>query len=549
MTPEEIYQAKVEILDILGCGVPAQHLLDCGVSPTALVVCLTELKLRIPEVVANIIEDAEHAVDAQSSAKRPKPPPPPQAPVKLDVTIDSQASAAPVPITSKRNSFATAPSSLPSKPAFLPPKPTTCSERAPKTPFGLPAPVDPQGPSPPQTTATKPVVDLDDIEQQRKQELLARRKVLQSLRVKDTVKAVKPASQDSGGKSQPPSTVTPSTTRPTDYVTPLTGADDMQIDLLIADAIRRGEARVGAGTAPSIDDITDGLQNGVEEAMEVEQALRNGGLDFEDLSPSTTLHSRPELPEDERGTSAIESAASRPAPPDAASPTPYSQPSTMEASRSSPFGSFPPAKRTSSKRPVAADFVDFATESMPPEIGYRQSRLDSSVIDSSGLPPQKRRKHFGPSAPSRVIIDLSEGESDSDEEDDNPLPSVSISVPALRTKKLNEMRREGSDPMFVQPSSLRAKDSKALWEEKQREIERMRELIRSMESKKKNFSPGVTDSRAISEPIAPPTEGWSQPTSSSSPTWVESKEVVVKTEEESVDLGVSHQGMCLKMHP
>ncbi len=186
---------------------------------------------------------------------------------------------------------------------------------------------------------------------------------------------------------------------------------------------------------------------------------------------------------------------------------------------------------------------------MPPEIGYRQSRLDSSVIDSSGLPPQKRRKHFGPSAPSRVIIDLSEGESDSDEEDDNPLPSVSISVPALRTKKLNEMRREGSDPMFVQPSSLRAKDSNALWEEKQREIERMRELIRSMESKKKNFSPGVTDSRAISEPIAPPTEGWSQPTSSSSPTWVESKEVVVKTEEESVDLGVSHQGMCLKMHP
>jgi hypothetical protein len=55
-----------------------------------------------------------------------------------------------------------------------------------------------------------------------------------------------------------------------------------------------------------------------------------------------------------------------------------------------------------------------------------------------------------------------------------------------------------------------SKNKKTLWEEKQREIERMRELIRTMEEKKKKSMLTVVESRAASEPISPSADGESQ---------------------------------------
>ncbi|KAF8340701.1 uncharacterized protein EI90DRAFT_2100893 [Cantharellus anzutake] len=527
MTPEEIFEAKITILDILGCGVHPQHLLDCGVSRTAVVVCLTELKLRIPEVLAGIIEDAEREVKAKLPAKQPKPQPlkatldPPSPP------IDSSSAVSPPPATPKPNPPMIPPSSLPSKPAFLPPKPTIYADRAPNVSVGQSTLLDPQTSNSlsQQSPTPKLVIDLDDIEQQRKRELLARRKVLQSLRAKEAAKAASALSSDIEPKTSSPKSLTTSSI---EHAVPLGGSDDMQIDLLIADAIKRGEAKQVTHFISSTNTTNasnEDSPSGVDEAMEVEQALQSG--EMEDSTSSPELFSK--STKSARRGQTSELIASRH----------LQQDAPVEGRQLDSLSSLPPTKRTSSKRPVAADFVDYVAASYPFEDDQLRSAADSSIIDSNGLPPHKRRKNFGPSSLSRVIIDLSEGESDSDEEPGDPPPN-------LRPKQLKETRRESSAPVSVKslppPRSMPpSKNKKTLWEEKQREIERMRELIRTMEEKKKKSMLTVAESRAASEPISPSADGESQtiipPSSLPDPGMV-----VVKTEEGAFDLSVNNYG-------
>lgn len=48
MTLSELSQAKVLILDLLGCGLSPENLVDAGISKECLVPCLREMKLRLP---------------------------------------------------------------------------------------------------------------------------------------------------------------------------------------------------------------------------------------------------------------------------------------------------------------------------------------------------------------------------------------------------------------------------------------------------------------------------------------------------------------------
>ncbi|KAL4063338.1 hypothetical protein V8B97DRAFT_2061632 [Scleroderma yunnanense] len=48
MTEEELDRAKSVVLDLLGWGVTPEYLVDCGVSPGALVRIFNDLYLRLP---------------------------------------------------------------------------------------------------------------------------------------------------------------------------------------------------------------------------------------------------------------------------------------------------------------------------------------------------------------------------------------------------------------------------------------------------------------------------------------------------------------------
>ncbi|TDL16221.1 hypothetical protein BD410DRAFT_844571 [Rickenella mellea] len=52
ITPDQLYQAKVVVLDLLGWGVPPEYLLDRGISLRLLYTVFTELRLRLPESMA-----------------------------------------------------------------------------------------------------------------------------------------------------------------------------------------------------------------------------------------------------------------------------------------------------------------------------------------------------------------------------------------------------------------------------------------------------------------------------------------------------------------
>jgi len=51
LTDEQLYDAKVVVLDLLGWGVPPEYILQRGVSPELLLTVFTDLKLRFPEHV------------------------------------------------------------------------------------------------------------------------------------------------------------------------------------------------------------------------------------------------------------------------------------------------------------------------------------------------------------------------------------------------------------------------------------------------------------------------------------------------------------------
>jgi len=48
MTAEQLWEAKVIVLDLLGWGVPPSHLLECGLSREAIYYVFTELELKLP---------------------------------------------------------------------------------------------------------------------------------------------------------------------------------------------------------------------------------------------------------------------------------------------------------------------------------------------------------------------------------------------------------------------------------------------------------------------------------------------------------------------
>lgn len=453
MSNDEIFEAKVVILDILGWGVPSQYLLDCGISALVVVVCLSELKLRIPRDLENLIDEAELLVHnhKESNKMSPGPAPLPRLPV-------------------------------PGARHPLPPIPVRQSSVPPNL-----------------TQFSTPPFDLHNIEQQRKQELLARRAALQSM--KRSKQPQRSPQQDNGIEIL---------FEPQANDTIMLPVQEVEVDAFLADLIVDEED-------------TNAEDSQHYELMEVEQALVDEEL--EEFSPAY----------DGRAGSTTPLHPSRPSQPQPAEPqssdTPSSQPTVSRNQNTTEADNvtdrtLPPsanashirpqintANRRNTKRPVAADFVEYTPQdpssgSIPVSAPGR-----SSTSDSNGNAAWRRR-NFGPSVQQRLVIDLSDDEGSDGGGENDRVPNAGQSNSAARGPPMIARETPWTATNAVATSregSTPADDEKLkLLQQKQREIELMRERIRQMEerTKKRTISSftatGVdqVNARLGSEPVA-----------------------------------------------
>ena len=494
MSDQDIFDAKIIILDILGWGIPAQYLLDFGVTPVFVVVCMTELRLRIPEVLDVIIDEAEReaahiqedsegpdlAENQPTSLKFTTPHPPP---INTAFSMATSTGSLSSPVTS----------TLPSRPSFLPPKPPTSSP---------PAPLDSNMPNtsapsiPMSSTATlahSVSIDPKDLEQQRKQELLARRAVMQSRRGKSVTASPTMA---------PSAPITPTVVRSPP-------ANDIQIDMFIADVISKSGAHNGPLAAGPADHYVESPVEGVDTDFEHPSSHHAQEHSGEPHRPHDTISGGAPVPPSSGGPSQF----GFPGHPNLMFPggtglnTPalsaFMSPRAMDSpyieSPLSEIGTLPihaqplphanqprpnaivsnSSLKRVGKRPVAADFVDYvATESSSSTgpLSYPPSR--SSTYHENG-PPHKRRKQFGPVMPPRLVIDVSD-EEESDGEGPEDIPGLATT----RMRQLTSITPTPSDRATSVPTEKVGSDAQT-WEQKQAEIAELRELIRVREGLKR----------------------------------------------------------------
>lgn len=525
------------ILDLLGWGVPTQHILDCGVSALALAVCLTELKLRIPSNLSELLENAEREV--QMEAMEEIPPSSPIAKLTIQTTPPPQAEDTIMSGTPLTESPVEATTALPSRPSFLPPKPPALIASKPSPP-NVPTPTALIS-TPTAKPPAPPPLDLDDIEQQRKQELLARRAVVQSLKGKLAMPSptVAPSSATTPALVSPPS-ISP----PISRGIPQPPSNDLQIDMFIADAIKRGEA------GPQNSLSSPNAEKGLDDVGELEQMLDGqifspnimgngfgGGdmammaymasNDFGVHNPMMDLHQsgmaysyNPAFqtgfyPHNGNGnglgrmTPGFNSFMLQRSNSDFAFPPPTpSFPLTPNGSFSSvsPSPSGQPRSNTINnaltkrvaKRPVAADFVEYngtptdasptpmAAQSItrPPSASFARAgpgSFHTPPVDGTLAPLHKRRKTFGPFVSTRLVIDVSDAESsDGSDAEGDVVDTKRVSqvsqAPSLGSNAADESDRERE----------RARQEKqAEWERKQQQILQIKEQIRIKEEERR----------------------------------------------------------------
>ncbi|KDQ20928.1 hypothetical protein BOTBODRAFT_26939 [Botryobasidium botryosum FD-172 SS1] len=374
MSSEEIHEAKVLMLDVLGWGVPPQYLLDLGLSPLCIAVCFMELRLRLPDSIAGLIEDVLSTPGSCALIGHHQPPPPgspspsePKSPVPLVEAL---------PVHSVT-------------PARHPPVTPPAADRSPRhSPYASPSPIGHQ----------RPPVDLHEIETLRKQELLARRAAIQSRSRK----------QAAAVASRPPA------------------PSEEELEMLIADAIRTNGNSEVYDTPVDDRDAMDVdlafLQS--PDAMEVDELV------VEEKHPPED-HSVPH-----NGTSKTPSIA--PVPPSDAPAVDTFLESQSGGSPSYHASSIVPTRnlaldhksfgKRGTKRPVAADFVDSDdSPSRPASTGPVAGRPPLPLP----FPLIKRHRSFVPEMPKRIIIDVSEDEDYGDLEE--TMGGISAAEPDARS--------------------------------------------------------------------------------------------------------------------
>jgi hypothetical protein len=396
--------AKNIILDLLGWGVEPDYLLDCGLSREIVYYTFSELNLRLPSNLdtTGLIPYSQMA--GFFSADNRAIPRSLQA-ISSPVSNEFLATSLSGPILDRQS--APIDSSAQTQPQ--PPK------------------ISGSTATPPATLATFSTADLDDIEQQRRQELLARKAVLASRKTKQAVARIPP------GLSVP----TPSTGITTDVgmasVVPTETVDDFlkSINTAQTDGVATPEPSKAPATPPA-----EGKSRVQSEHLGHSSTLLLDGSLSKGNSPRDT---------------AIDEKSAR-------------------DSYHSTSSSLPLAFRRGLKRPVAADFVDL-------EQSTRNGYPNGGSQSQPNLMQRRRTAAFASaSGMRRCVIDVSDSEDDGD--DTQPLSNGSMTEGMERAS----LALHTATPPLVTSGGSRSITPAAL-SEKEQEIKRMKELIKQREER------------------------------------------------------------------
>ncbi|KAH9889999.1 hypothetical protein C8Q73DRAFT_652883 [Cubamyces lactineus] len=450
MTQAQYDAAKDIVLDLLGWGVPPEYLVNCGLSREIVYYVFVELNLRLPSNLDTTGLPPIPSASSQPSAHAP--------------SFDSTRSSP--PSNRRQHTDAT---------------PHVLSATAP--PF-VPAEPEPNMPASGPSTTT-----LHDMEQQRKQELLARKAVLASRKSKQKAMGSMPATTLSPHVVESTPTMANQTTKngvPTEIV------DDF---LQSIDPVASVESSARSMGAPSFASL---------------QAPRSMyDMDIDDVPGLTTLQepiteytplSRPRLPavtsapapkktfSPAEPQSAISSASDRSAEASMrpssfrSTPSSYDNDDDMDTvpglyrSRSprEDSGKPPPPPRRGTKRPVAADFVDMEPGPSRPPVKGPPDLFRANI--------RRKTTGFAGLMQRRCVIDLS------DSEDDSTVTAKPNGIPTRTDSRasnaLTPQATAAPTPRHPSPAAGTV-ITPTILQEKEEQIRRMRELIAQREQSRK----------------------------------------------------------------
>ncbi|KAG2129148.1 hypothetical protein DEU56DRAFT_818040 [Suillus clintonianus] len=475
MTEDQYNTAKDIVLDLLGWGVPPEYLIDCGLSRHVVFYVFTELNLRMPtnldtnglvpyptpEMLSSIPASPSQSIRSSSSAM----PPPPTIPSHKEL-------ASPVATASDR------PHSRLSARLGL---------RIP--PGGEPTDVKVEPTSP--STADSSSHSLHMIEQQRRQELLARKAVFASRKAKQ--------SDSPGGSSSRDRDVEMSYVAPTEIVEDFLKSIPA-VDNEIADngsnSTSLRPARYSSPENMEVDQAFAGL-------ITPQSASSTGPSAFHSAASEASVVDDTISPVTDAppwsGNSTAPSSDTYSGASSSTAPADYSNSTTPIFASSTPGFDSNGLQRRGTKRPVAADFVDF-DHGPGPSKASSGNGYSSNGYTHPNLLRRTTGSFAGVSGMRRCVIELSDSEDDGDGEgtggDTGPYdgpPSYSPMVfgrlprfggngtPISSNNFANGEGRSTPPNLHLANASASLGMSPAALVEKEEEIKRMRQMIAQRE--------------------------------------------------------------------
>ncbi|KAJ6508671.1 hypothetical protein C8R45DRAFT_449537 [Mycena sanguinolenta] len=486
MNQEQYDTAKDIVLDLLGWGVPPDYLVDCNLSREIVYYVFSELNLRLPKNL-DITDLVPYTPAHMALYARPltaTPPPRPEAP----------ASSRP---------FHGHPS--------LPPKPLAGS-----TPVSAPAPGQQRstGPSTPPPTSSSPTASpanqnssapgsLHDMERQRRQELLARKAVQASRKVKPP----SAASSTASSSHAPPD--------PSDQL----GVPDQDVEMtaVATEAVEDFLKSIEKSASPEAQPEPESANSmDIDEipGLGSSSSRNNSSSSFYGTASDSQMPSYTEqvvISPAESTFSAVQSL-----PPQNDVPPPSSGDSGSTASATTTTSALEQnsadaeqlshhhrgLQRRGSKRPTAADFVDFDAAAAGSRNGYNHHHhLANDAAGGGALPHPLKRKMASFASVSghrKLVIDLSDSEGEGGEDfamhEADWENGSGYASPALVWPSSAVGAGAGAGASAGGRSTPPASATPATLMEKEQQIRKMRELIaqREMSRKQKAMSRSAT---------------------------------------------------------
>lgn len=465
MTQDQYNTAKDIVLDLLGWGVPPEYLVDCNLSRHVVFYVFTELNLRMP-------------TNLDTTGLFPYPEMMPSAPPSPSHSIRSvsTSSAMPPPMTIPSHGEFSSPMAASGHTSDRP-----GSRLAARLGLRIPSTVEPidvkMEPTSPSTADSPSSQSLHMIEQQRRQELLARKAATASRKAKQFDS---PSGPSSIRDSDVEKTHVAATETVEDFLKSIPAVDNEITDIPAA-------ARY---SSPETMDVN--------EAFVAPQSASSEGPSGQIPFASETFEGRSTI---SPATDAPPSSAHSIAPSSdiysGASLSATSMPGDYMAASSSTTPTFAyttPAydtnglQRRGTKRPVAADFVDFDHGSGPSRAPSGNGYSSNGYIHPIPLLRRKTGSFAGVSGMRRCVIELSDSEDDGDGEGIGGAALYdSLSYSPMIASARPRLGGNGASYSFSNgegrstPPNAPLGMSPAALAEKEEEIKKMRQMIAQRE--------------------------------------------------------------------